>query len=69
MNFAIYYTFVGNGLILFVGRLSIKVYLVFFVNCQIDEKLIHSHTCAVLMWIELGVIFIQLPLTLVYVIS
>ena len=42
---------VSNGLTLFVC-LNITVYLLYFVNCQICEKLIHSHTCVVILWID-----------------
>ena len=41
MNIAIYYMFVSNGMIVFVVRSNSTVYLLFFVNCQMCEKLIH----------------------------
>jgi len=56
MNFAICYMCVSNGLTLFVVCLNITVYFKCFVNCQICEKLIHGHTCVILMWIDLDVI-------------
>ena len=56
MNFVIYYMFVSNGLTLFVVCLNITVCLLFFVNCQICEKLIRSHLCVILMCIDLDVI-------------
>ena len=47
--------FVDNGLPLFVVCLKVSVYLLFFINCQMCE-LIHSHTCVILMGIDLDVI-------------
>jgi len=47
-----YFMFVSNGLTLFVVCLN---YLV-IVNFQMCEKLIHTQTCVMILWIDLDVI-------------
>ena len=55
-----YVMFVSNGLNLCVVYLNITAYLLFFVNCQMCEKLIHIHTCVIILWIDLDVDYIYL---------